>query len=450
MVEIKDLILESHSIFTVQKLFLTFSIFSFALFLPYLSKYLTFAQIASGYLVYFLTPLPFILFAKKLLTKKFMFFGIILGYLSLFIYFIKPSQNFLYLFYIIWGLVIFLFWASYNIRYFAFSHSMNRATSAGHVVIVGPILNSFLPLLSVFFITRYGYVSVALIGFVLLLLLLSKVSKIPKLDVNYSFKDIFKRSKGMRTLKFLQGLWETGSILIPLYTLFFIKDEVYFGAYLAYIGIAGVIATLFVTRMSDKNNQRLRFFFPFLLLLIAFTISLAFANSIIHWLVLTALFGMTSTVVYPFFFAVVLDKIEDKTISMITREFMLNSGRALGVALILLLVFLDIPVQYIYLFSGTSLVFYLAFLFTRKVYVDEAYHPLSPVVKVYDKSKKLAFKVYGWGKVTHVREIFTKPTTKVFDGKKWITPHKKHIGEATLNKMAKGKTSTLFRKMKKP
>jgi len=97
MVEIKDLILESQSIFTIQKLFLTFSIFSFALLLPFLSRHLTFAQIASGYLIYFLTPLPFIFFAKKLLTKKFMFFGITLSYLSLFIYFIKPSTYFLYL-----------------------------------------------------------------------------------------------------------------------------------------------------------------------------------------------------------------------------------------------------------------------------------------------------------------------------------------------------------------
>jgi len=443
MVEVK-------SIFTIQKLFLSFSIFGFALLMPFLSKHLSIAQIATAYLVYFTTPLILILFSKKIKTKNFMFIAIIISYLTLFIFFIKPTMTALIIFYIMWGFLIYLFWVSYNIRYFTFSHSMNRATSAGHFIIVGPILNTFLPLLSILAISLYGYKLIAAIGFIIISINLFKISKLPQLEIPYNFLDAFKKSKGMRSLKFLQGVWEAGSILIPLYTLFFIKEELKFGGFLAYLGLAGVIGTLIITRISDKQNKRLKFFFPILIALAVCTVLLTFSENIIQWMIFTAMFGITSTLAYPFFFAVVLDKIEDKTISMITREFMLNLGRAVGVSSVILLIWIDWPIKYLYIICGLSLLSYLYLLFIKRVYVDEAYHPLSPVVKVYDNSRNLVFKVYGWGKVIHLRELPKKTTTKIFDGAKWITFSIKHIGEVTFNKLIKGKTSSLFRRMKKP
>jgi len=450
MVEIKDLILESQSIFTIQKLFIAFDILAFSMILPYLIRHFSHIELASGYLICFLTPLPLLFFAKKLITRKFMFVAFIINFISLFIFFVKPDIILMYIYFFLKGLIIFFFWTPYNIRYFTFSHSMNRATSAGHFIIVGPILNSFIPLTSAFIITKLGYSVLASLSFILVVILLYKTLKLPKLDINYYFSGIFHKAKGMRTLKFLQGIWEAGLILIPLYTLFFIKDELSFGSYLVYLGLVGVIATLIVTRFSDRQHKRLKFFFPLLLLLSLATLSLVYADSLIKWFIITASVSLISTITYPFFFAVVLDKIEDKSISMITREYMLNFGRTVGVAGILLFSYFKLPLRYPFLFFGLSLIAYLLFLFRKKTYVDEAYHPLSPVVKVYDKSRNLVFKVYGWGKVVQLRNIPPKATTKIFDGARWITVSIKHIGEITFNKLTKGNIATLFRRMKKP
>jgi hypothetical protein len=444
MVEVK-------SVFTIQKLFIAFDILAFSMLLPYLGRYFSHIELVSGYLFCYIAPLPFLFFAKKLITRKFMFFSFLISYINLFIFFILPNILLLYLFFFLRGLTIFFFWTPYNIRYFTFSHSMNRATSAGHFIIVGPILNSFIPLTSAFIITKMGYPILALACFVILVLLLYKTLKLPKLDINYSFKDVFQKAKGMRTLKFLQGIWEAGLILIPLYTLFFIKEELEFGSYLVYLGIVGVIATLIIVRFSDHQHQRLKFFFPLLILLSAGTLGLTFADSLSKWIIVTASIGIFSTLTYPFFFAVVLDKIEDKSISMITREYLLNSGRTAGITCIIFFYFLRLPLRYPFLLFGSSLVVYLLFLFKKGVYIDEAYHPLSPVVRVYNKSRKLVFKVYGWGKVVHLREIPGKATARLFDGAKWITVSVKQIGERTFHhKIKKGDTSSVFKKMEMP
>jgi len=207
---------------------------------------------------------------------------------------------------------------------------------------------------------------------------------------------------------------------------------------------------LFVTRYSDKQQKRLKFLFPLLIFITFFTMLLSFADSFLKWLIFLGLFNITYILIYPFFFAVVLDKIEDKSASMIIREAMLNTGRAVGILAALLIFYTTGSLQFTFLIIGISPLVYMLVLSRKKVYIDEAYDPLAPVVKVYNGSKQVVAKVYAWGKVVKVKEFaLNNVVVKAFTGTKWKTVSLRNISKARLNRFLSGKTSVLFKRMRK-
>lgn len=442
--------MELKQIFTIQKLYIAFEIFSFSMVLVYFTRHFSYFQILLGFMLLFFVPLPIIFFAKKLATKQFIFSSFIIRWLCVFVYVLKPSLSFLYSYFFLQGLIIFFFWVPYNIRYFTFSHRMNRATSAGHFVIVGPILNMFIPFISGVIISQLGPWYIIGTSTLLLLILLFKTSKLPNLDLNYSFFDTMQKSKGLKMLKFIQGSWEAASMAVPLYALMFLSGEVAFGSYLSYIGFVGVAATLVITRFSDTNQKRLKYFFPFVISLALVTISFFFINSISSFAISAGLLGVASTLTYPFFFAVLLDKIEDKSAGMIMREFMLNSGRVFGVAVFLAALFYTGSMKFGFLFLGGMLLVYPALLLARKLYVEEAYQPLLPVAKVYAQGR-LAAKVYAHGGFEVMRDVSLKSRdvfVKTFDGTRWATKSVGNKSNTALRKMFSG-DQWILRKLKK-
>jgi hypothetical protein len=372
------------TIFSIQKWFQAFEIFSFSMILPYFAKHFSYIDILSGYLILFFVPLPIIFFFRKMFTKEFMFSAFIIRALCMFVYFANPNILFMYFYFFLTGLNIFFFWVQYNSRYFSLSEVNKKAISAGYLIIVGPILSAFVPIISAFVITESGYLLLSIISFIILILALRKASNISKIEIKYSFFDIMKKSKGTRTLNFLMGFWESGSMLIALGTLFFIKDELSFGGFLSYLGLVGVIATLVISKISDNQNKRLKFFIPLLILLALSTISLAFTSTLFYWALFAALVSAFSAMAYPFFFAVVLDKIENKAESMIAREYIINTGRFFGILATLILIYSGIQFRYSYIFFGAALLIYtILLLFIKRTYSNEKYLPV--IFSIFEK-----------------------------------------------------------------
>jgi sulfite exporter TauE/SafE len=86
---------------------------------------------------------------------------------------------------------------------------------------------------------------------------------------------------------------------------------------------------------------------------------------------------------YPFMFAIVLDKIEDKAAGMIAREFLLNAGRVLGYAVMLAIMAVTGTMRWAFLFTGGVLLLYPVLLIRKRHYSGENYEPLSPVTRLY-------------------------------------------------------------------
>lgn len=410
-------------IFTIQKLYISFEIFSFSMVMPFLFRHFSFLQIMSGCLFIYLSPLPLLYFAKRLFTKKLLFCSFVIRWLGVFVLVLKPGLPLMYLYFILNGLIIFFFWAPYNIRYFTFSHRMNRATSAGHFIIVGPILNTFIPFISGLIISTLGPWYIVAGSTVLMLVLVYKTSKLPQLVLPYTFKEAVKKARGLNTLKFIQGMWEAASMLTPLYALSFIQSELAYGSFLSYLGLVGVVATLFVTKFSDAQHKRMKFFFPLVTALGLVTLAIAFVESFALFAVTAGMMGVIRTITYPFFFAIILDRIHDKTAGMIVREFMLNSGRVAGVMVFLAVILFSGSMRWGFLILGSVLLVYPVLLLTRNFYVEEAYNPLMPVALIYNRGR-VAAKVYAHGgveKIRHIPESSRDVIVRTFNGTRWVT-----------------------------
>ncbi|MBN1386039.1 MFS transporter [Candidatus Woesearchaeota archaeon] len=436
--------MELRQIFTIQKLYTSFEILSFCLLYVYLIQYFSPLQIISAAALGYSIPAALIFFSRFLDTKRFMIFGLSARWIALLIFLLPPRPVFLYIFYALFGIFIFFFWTSYNIRYFHFSHSMNRATSAGHYIIVGAFLSTFVPIISGLFVDNLGFRSLTILGSLMMLFIIFKASRIDEFLVSYDFREAFRKSKGIRSLKFLQGAWEIIYISVSIHTLTFISESMSYALYLSFIGFISIIATFIVTRISDKDNKRMKFFFPLLIFLIAAMINLFFADSVEKWLIATALLGFLQTLIYPFFLAVVLDKVEDKSTSLIIREFMLGLGRAFSASVLVVMLFFGFPFPLFFIFTSLIMLAYLALLIIKGVYFEEAYYPLSPVVKLYNGSKKLVANIYPWGQVQKLSSFPKRFFLHFYNGSRWV--RSKSISRSTENSIIKGRTSGLFGK----
>lgn len=378
---------ELRRVFNLQKLYTAFEFFGFSMLLVHFKRYFSFDQIVLGYLLFFLTPLPFILLMRTIKTTTFLTVGFATRAACLVIYLIAPIYPALLIYYAVSGLIIFLFWVPYNIRYFILSHQTNRATLAGHLIIVGPILNTFVPFTSGLVIAKLGMPFLIAAASILAALLIYNTAQLPKHNLPYQFRDVMTNARGLRLLKFVQGVWESGNMVIALYGLTFIKTEIAFGTYLSYLGLVGVLGALIVTRFSDRQRKRLKFFFPFVVALAALTISLTSATTFRRWTILSGAVGIASTMTYPFMFAIVLDRIEDKAAGMIAREFLLNAGRVVGYAVMLGIMAVTGTMRWAFLFTGAVLLLYPVLLVKKRHYIDENYDLLSSVTRLYGASK---------------------------------------------------------------
>jgi hypothetical protein len=389
---------ELKQIYNIQKLYIAFELFAFSMLLVHFKRHFSFEEIIAGYAVLFFTPLPFIFLIRKIRTTAFLVTAFVTRGLCLVIYLIRPALPVMLAYYFVNGLVIFYFWVPYNIRYFLLSHRTNRATQAGHLIVVGPILNTFVPLASGLAIAKLGPPWQIGASAALAVVLVYQASRLPGLDITYDFRAVLRQSRGLRFLKFIQGVWEAGNMALPIYGLLFLHGELAFGTYLSYLGLVGVVGALIISRFSDRQARRLKYFFPFVTALAVLTISLSWAQSLGRWTVLSGLVGIASTMTYPFLFAVVLDKVEDRAAGMIAREFMLNAGRVVGYLVMLALVALTGTMRWWFLFTGSTLLVYPVLLVLKKIYIEEDYHPLLHITRIYAESKSLISAVYTSGR----------------------------------------------------
>lgn len=345
--------------------------FSRSALLPHFVKEgMTLQQIIFGALLTFVgVILALILISpisRRLKARTSWIMAIILSYVYILLL-IKINSPFqLYLAYFINGLITFFFYIFYNSAHFESTAKKHIGKSSALMFSIGPAISVIAPLLAGY-LAQIDYFYIWIFSFLFFFVPLYLVRFQKNFSVGYSIKEIVYEIKATRIFIFLGAFWEAMVFgVIPVYTLFFIKSPLGYGSFLAYLGLMGILANLFLGTLSDKIKKRIVFLYPitFSMAAVTFLFPLAVSNIFI-WITLSGAVQF----IYPLYnnvsLAMVIDSHSDIKRAVVGREMMLSLGRISGLALAFLSFFFEKQPCCIFLVLGLSMVIFPAVLFWR-------------------------------------------------------------------------------------
>ncbi len=345
--------------------YLWFRSFSNSVLGPYfLEQNVTIPQMVLGSLWFFLAGGLLLLLVKKYSSRTAWLLAIILTFLAVLAAVGSANIWLFYLFNILLGLNLVLFFVPYNIAHFRLTPNHRTSYSAAILFSVYPVIAFITPLLAGWLAQKsYSYIwSLSGIFFLIALWLV-------KFQSQFKFK--LNLRQGLAYIKptlifaVLEGLWETVIFgAIPIFTLYFIQTPLYFGTYLSYLALMSILANLFLGQLSDKLRQRLKFLIPVTGLLGLTTMFLPLAvYRLPLWLILTGALQFLTPLFWNFSTAFFVDLQPDVVRAMPVREWVLAISRSVGFAIAFLNFYLEARPTYIfYLFGGIMFV-YVWFLF---------------------------------------------------------------------------------------
>jgi len=188
--------------------------------------------------------------------------------------------------------------------------------------------------------TKYGYPWLFVAAAVMYLLpLLFVWKKIPtEKIVTPSFKEGLRSFKGLKTISILEGaLHHFNAIVIVVYALLFLNTTTEVGYFLSYLALLGFVIGMILSHRSDKNQKRKTFIFVLFLLMSISIFALPLAKTNLLWFVMVGIFNVIYTVSSPLRLAVSLDARTADMNFWRVREFFLNVGRVMTLAVTVLL-----------------------------------------------------------------------------------------------------------------
>ncbi len=141
------------------------------------------------------------------------------------------------------------------------------------------------------------------------------------------------KSGSLMPIWLLEGLMDQfGSIILPVYALFFISSSLEFGGLLAYLAMLSLVASYLLARHSDRLQKRLPYIRQICLLAGLAAFGLGLAGSLAAWVVLAGIFAVLDNLSYPIRLAVQVDRKSHGMGFWAVREAGLNAGRFIGIA----------------------------------------------------------------------------------------------------------------------
>ncbi len=356
-------------LYAVHFFFTVSHVFGWALSSLYFVKIgYTFMDVALYFALSFITSVLIIITTKQFRSARSMPIGLIFKILLFFAAayaFVKPM---IFAVAIVQGIVMVAYGVAMNIRFFKFRGEGKNANHSGLFFILWPIFGALLPALAGLSAEKYGMAFVFFISMLLLVPALAISLQLKESDmIPSNFKTFVKNTKGLKTIVFLQGIWEgIDWIVVPLATMTFISNEFEFGAFYSYLGIFGIAAFFALGRMSDRMKKRAIFIYPITIAIAVFTILSGYSATLLEWGVYRGAVSFLVSLFSPFSMTLIVDLTKNMGDSMISRGFFLNFGRALGAVIVVVMLAMSVPIQYALVVSGAILLLHPLFLREKK------------------------------------------------------------------------------------
>lgn len=315
--------------------FLWFGSFSKAI-LPthFLREGLTFLQIAIGTLLLFVGQLILLLTIKHINARTSWFWALVTSFLFIVLSVHITTVWQYYLASLFAGCSLFFYWVPYNIAHFRMTPKEKTGISSAVMFSVFPVIGVFAPLLAGY-LAEINILIVWALSLVFFLLSLVALMKQVNFSVHYDVSSALSAIPMTRVFLLLEGIWEALIfVIVPIYTLFFIKTPLHYGSFVAYLSFVGVLANLIMGKVEDKLQKRRVFLFPITLALALTTLFFPLAtDNIISWLVLNGIIQFFVPLFWNITTAMVVDAHADLGRAIPGREIMLAVGRIIGIFL---------------------------------------------------------------------------------------------------------------------
>lgn len=277
-----------------------------------------------------------------------------------------------FFYFILSWLAAIIFFTPYNILYFQKIQKGEHLQDITFYWAVGIVVGIFAPLLAAY-VWQMTNLSVFLTIYTLFIIFsLFLLNYIPAEVYRYKIKEGLTYLKGLRTINMIDGaLHRTNGIIILIFSLQYINNELDFGKFLSITGLVALFVAFPMAKLSDQKQKRTIFIWPISVATGLVVMSFYFVNSFWQFFVLALILKGLLVLSEPIRSNIVLDKKEKRAITWISREIYLNIGRVLLVAVLVVMLYFG-------WFKETFIVMgALHLLFPVVVYFKKVYAPVA-------------------------------------------------------------------------
>ncbi|MBI5355015.1 MAG: hypothetical protein HZB68_01010 [Candidatus Aenigmarchaeota archaeon] len=242
------------------------------------------------------------------------------------------------------GIMMDFYWIPFNARYLKMTNGNNRAFMLTVVQSPWTVTGVIGPVLGGIAASQFGYPSVFYISMLSLFLALMPLHKLSETEHFFDFRASLSAGMEFAPLFIIEGVWNSVTgIITLLFTAVFVREEIGFGAALSYLGLVSIVSSLVLGKLSDRFHNRGYFIAVLVILNSLFTIASAFSQTLVQWIATRSAADLFAIGIMPFTFTMIREKIKLKGgvegATVVSREFFLNIGRALGAVLCMFFVF---------------------------------------------------------------------------------------------------------------
>jgi len=242
-----------------------------------------------------------------------------------------------------------LFWTPFNILMAQMTEKGDRGVIYGALFFVWPLATFFAPFLGGLVIGFASYQVLFGLGIFIIVMTAVVVAAYRRYIPKDQRMRIRLEAIGWRNVVALlgeggfEGIFWTDYVIIAY---LFSKDEIELGALFSLFGLSAGIMAIILGKVSDRIQNRRFFVQVSALSTIPCVILVAIASSLSEFAIGMGLLEFACFMLPVFLFAIITDKLENtKNDSVVGREYLLDIGRSVSIAVLVLLLYLGVTPQ---------------------------------------------------------------------------------------------------------
>lgn len=247
------------------------------------------------------------------------------------------------------GLFYPCFWTPFNILMAQMTKRADRGLTYGAFFFVWPMVTFFAPFLGGLVIGLFNYQLLFALGISIVVVTAAVIIAYRKYIPKDQFMKIRFDDIGTRNVVALLGEGGFEGVFwldVTLVAYFYTKSELELGGLFSLFGLSAGIMGIILGRVSDRIQNRRLFVQLSALASIPCIVAIALTNDLDGFLIGNGLLEFASFILPVFIFALLTDRLEQhKNDSVITREFLLDIGRAVSVGVLMLALYLGVSPQ---------------------------------------------------------------------------------------------------------